>query len=294
MDKRGKGIMKLTLFRNATMIIEYAGTSFLVDPAFGKKGSRDPFPCELRPDERNPVAELPAEPEEITAMADAVIITHLHSDHFDGEAAEVLPKEMPVFVQDAADAEAVSGYGFTDVRDLSAEQEFGAGQSFGGIQMIKTPGRHGEFGMSEEALADLGNVCGVVMRSKQAGCGVDPEDCKIDPADCEAAAGCVEKTLYIAGDTVFYDDVAETIDAYSPDVIVVNAGANNLAGDRLVMDEADVLSVHEAAPGAVIVAVHMEAFNHWVLSREELKAFAEEKGFAEKIVIPEDGESIEC
>lgn len=37
----------------------------------------------------------------------------------------------------------------------------------------------------------------------------------------------------------------------------------------------------------------MEAVNRWVLSRSELDRFATEKGFADQLVIPEDGENID-
>ena len=69
-------------------------------------------------------------------------------------------------------------------------------------------------------------------------------------------------------------------------------GANRLAGDRLVMDADDVYEVHKACPEATLVCVHMEAFNHWTLSRRELWEYAGEKGFRDKIIIPADGEKI--
>ena len=101
-----------------------------------------------------------------------------------------------------------------------------------------------------------------------------------------------KKTLYVAGDTVWYGEVQKTIDAHNPEVIVVNAGDNQfLQGGSLVMNKEDVYEVHKAVPEATIIAVHMEAVNHWTLSREELKNFAEEKGMSSNILVPNDGES---
>ncbi len=57
------------------------------------------------------------------------------------------------------------------------------------------------------------------------------------------------------------------------------------------MSKDDVYKVHHAAPNATIIASHMEAVNHWTLSRDELKNFVEEQGFASKVLVPEDGES---
>ncbi len=254
--------MKINLIRNSTMIVEYAGNRFLVDPAFGKKGSRDPFPCSSHPHERNPVVELPVSVKEILKMTDAVIVTHMHSDHFDGEAAQALPKDIDMFVQDEADVAAMEELGFKNVEAMPLPSKYY------GIEILKTTGRHGEPGMDQAALDDLGNVCGVILRKEG------------------------EKTIYIAGDTVWYEGVEQAIKKYSPDIIVLNCGANELAGDRIVMDEHDVLEVHKAAPESVIVAVHMEAFNHWTLSRKKLWEFARANGFADNIFIPADGEGI--
>jgi len=56
------------------------------------------------------------------------------------------------------------------------------------------------------------------------------------------------------------------------------------------MGREDVLAVHKAAPAATIIATHMEAINHCILSRADLKDFAEKQGFAGSLLIPADGE----
>jgi L-ascorbate metabolism protein UlaG (beta-lactamase superfamily) len=101
-----------------------------------------------------------------------------------------------------------------------------------------------------------------------------------------------EKTLYLAGDTVWYDAVQEVIDTHKPEIIVVNAGDNQfLVGGSLVMGKDDVFEVYKAAPNSKIISTHMEAVNHWTLSREELKQFADEKGISSNVLVPDDGEA---
>jgi L-ascorbate metabolism protein UlaG (beta-lactamase superfamily) len=100
-----------------------------------------------------------------------------------------------------------------------------------------------------------------------------------------------EPTLYITGDTIWYDQVAETIKQYSPQVIVVNAGAAQfLHGDPITMTAGDVVRVCRAAPQAQVIAVHMEAINHCLLTREELAQQAESAGV--RLTIPADGETV--
>lgn len=76
-------------------------------------------------------------------------------------------------------------------------------------------------------------------------------------------------------------------------MIVLNAGyAQIIDLGPILMGPQGVLSVHRAAPAAQLVATHMEAVNHCILSRADLAAFAKKEGFAQRLAIPADGESL--
>jgi L-ascorbate metabolism protein UlaG (beta-lactamase superfamily) len=251
-------IMNIQQIRNATLVVEYAGKKFLIDPFLAEKGTYPPFPNSLRQDQNNPLVSLPTSIDDIINNVDAVIVTHLHLDHYDDAAKESLPKHIKMFVQNEDDAKAVNNDGFQNVEVLQEDTVFED------IQLIKTEGEHGR----GEILKLAGLVCGVVLKHQN------------------------EKTLYVAGDTVWYEAVQEVIDTHKPEIIVVNAGDNQfLEGGSLVMGKDDVYEVHKAAPAAKIIASHMEAVNHWALSREELKIFISEKGISSHVFVPEDGES---
>ena len=122
-----------------------------------------------------------------------------------------------------------------------------------GLVIHRTPARHG-FGTVAEALAPV--------------------------------SGFVLDELYLAGDTVWYEEVAETIGRFAPRLAVVHASAASfLEGGRIVMDVDDVREVVSRVP--VVVAVHFEAINHCHLSRAELAAAVP------GVVIPRDGETVE-
>lgn len=249
--------MKVKLIRNATLVVEYAGKTFLVDPFLGDQGAYPPFPNSLRQDQFNPLVSLPTSLDNIINV-DAIIVTHLHLDHFDDKAKEVLPKRIPMFVQNEEDANEIRNAGFQNVQIMSEHSRYED------IQLIKTYGEHGR----GEILKLAGNVCGVVFKHPD------------------------EKTLYVAGDTVWYEAVRESIETYKPEVIVVNGGDNQfLQGGSLVMGKNDIFQVHRAAPNSKIISVHMEAVNHWTLSRAELKDFLAEKGISSAVLVPDDGES---
>ena len=91
---------------------------------------------------------------------------------------------------------------------------------------------------------------------------------------------------------MWYEAVQEVILKNTPEIIVANAGDNQFfEGGSLVMGKDDVYEVYKAAPKAKIIAVHMEAVNHWTLSREQLKRFINEKGITSNVLVPDDGES---
>ena len=248
----------ITQIRNATQIIDYGGTRFLIDPIFAPKGAYPPFPCLLRPDVRNPMHDLPIPMRDLMNV-DAVIVTHLHAGHFDEEAKRALPKDMVVYVQNEADCSELTTAGFRNVHVL------GEGSMFGEVQLIRTSGRHA---YDDETADALGEVCRVMLRHAP------------------------DKTVYYTGDTVWCTEVEEATSAYKPLIIGANAGANSAMDKQLILGREELLRIHEAAPDAQIVATHMEAVNHWTLSRAELRAFAEEHGFSGILSIPEDGETI--
>ncbi len=94
----------------------------------------------------------------------------------------------------------------------------------------------------------------------------------------------------MAGDTVWCDEVRHALDEHRPDVVVVNAGGARLAeGGPITMTADDVVAVARHAPGATIVAVHLEAINHCVETRADLHQRIHDEGLAGRVSVPEDG-----
>ena len=236
--------MRITLVRNATLVLELAGRRILVEPMLDAAGARPSIEQTANP-VRNPTVELPFAAEEVVAGLDAILVTHCHKDHFDETAERLLPRDVPVFCQ-PEDAGRLGSVGL-DVRPV------GEWFDWNGLVIHRTPARHG-FGAVADALAPV--------------------------------SGFVLDELYLAGDTVWYEEVEETIGRFAPRVAVVHASAASfLEGGRIVMDVDDVREVVSRVP--VVVAVHFEAINHCHLSRAELAAAVP------GVVIPRDGETVE-
>lgn len=102
------------------------------------------------------------------------------------------------------------------------------------------------------------------------------------------------KTVYVAGDTVWTAHVEAAIAAYRPDVIVLNTGYARIAGfdGSIIMGKEDLGRAYRAAPGATIIGIHMEAFNHMTQPRSELLAYVAEHGMdAARVLVPADGQA---
>src|SRR3954447_19555663 len=90
--------MQLTLVRHATLALDFGGLRLLVDPMLDDAGARPPVPG--TPNERrNPLVPLPVAAADLVEGLDAVVVTHLHSDHLDDAAVRLLPRDVPLFCQ---------------------------------------------------------------------------------------------------------------------------------------------------------------------------------------------------
>lgn len=257
--------MKIQQIRNATLKIEYAGKIFLVDPwligaqKFGRfvdipgKPFRTPDP--VREQIPMPIFDLPAPVEEILRGVDRYIVTHIHPDHIDiapdGTLGAPLDKNIPVFAQNSADADALTCSGFKSVEVLG--ENF-----FGNVKLTKTPARHG-------TIEPLGEACGVIFSAPD------------------------EKILYLVGDSVWFGGVEDTLKNFRPDVVIVNACAAELIGNgRLIMNDEDIECIARTLPSAQIVVSHMDNVAHATITRHEMRALLIRRGI-EKFFMPADG-----
>ena len=246
--------MRLRLLRHATLIVEFAGRKLLIDPMLSAPGAMPAIENSPNP-HPNPLVPLPVSIQEMVQDLDAVLVTHTHRDHWDDAAGRELPKNVPLLCQPEDEAK-LRGQGFTRVQPLQT------GLIWNALEVTRTGGQHG----TGEIGKKMAPVSGFVLR------------------------GPGEDALYIAGDTIWCSEVQQAIQQFRPAVIVVNAGAARfLEGDPITMTAADVLSVCRAAPQAKVVAVHMEAINHCLLTRQELAAQVQSAG-TRQVLIPNDGD----
>lgn len=253
-----------TQIRSAATKVEYAGTTFLIDPMLASKAAYPAFPGTVNSQLRNPLVDLPM-PLSEAIRADAVVVTHAqHYDHWDAAARRALPRNMPIFVQSDEDAQSIRKDGFTDVRVLGIRVDFR------GTLLSRTDGQHGSDAMVAGRGKRLGPVSGVVFERPG------------------------YKTVYVAGDTTWNRYVDAAISRYHPDVMVLNACYGRLEGydGSFIMGKEDLYRAYRALPAATVVASHMEALAHCTQTRQDLRDYIAEKEMdPRRVLVPRDGES---
>ena len=120
---------RLTYLGHATVLLELDGRRVLTDPVL--RGHVGPL---LRRQARPHAARL--------APLDAILISHLHLDHFDPPSLRLLPRETTV-VTATGGARPLARLGFSDVRELAAGDETDvAGLRVAATVAVHEKGRH--------------------------------------------------------------------------------------------------------------------------------------------------------
>lgn len=247
--------MQIQLVRNATLRMTYGHHLFLTDPYLAPKHSQEP----LIGKSRNPLVDLPFPPEDVLTDVEMVIISHLHPDHFDNVAQQLLPRNVQIYCQ-PEDKLKIKEAGFSNVTAVEDRV------NWQGMSITRAPGQHGDEGW----VAQMGSVSGFIFRADDG------------------------PTIYWAGDTIWYEAVRDVILKTKPDIIITHSsGASFAAGQPIIMDGRQTLEVCRVAPQSTVIAIHMETFDFDTVSRKGLRALVETEGMeAKQLLIPEDGETL--
>jgi L-ascorbate metabolism protein UlaG (beta-lactamase superfamily) len=254
-DSRKAGyLMDIQLLRHATLVVKINEKMVLVDPMLSQAEAMPPIVNSTN-ERRNPLVAIVYH-QDLWQQIDAVLLTHMHRDHFDDAAARELPKDKRLFCQ-PEDELKLKELGFLQITPIHDQY------CWEGITITRTAGQHG----TGEIGVKMAPVSGYILQSEG------------------------EPTLYLAGDTIYCPEVESALQNYHPHVTIVNAGAAQFSkGDPITMTAQDIGAVCRFEPKTTVVAVHMEAINHCLLSREELQNYLAKEGFSEQVLIPADGE----
>jgi L-ascorbate metabolism protein UlaG (beta-lactamase superfamily) len=246
--------MQIRLIRSATLTVELAGIRLLIDPWLAAKGAGKSYSGRGR----SPLVDLPCPVGELLEGMDAVLVSHLHSDHFDEVAQRRLARSIPILCH-ARDHEAIAAIGFEDVRAI------GDAIRIGDVSIRTTEGRHGP----PEVLEDMGEVSGFLISAPS------------------------EPKLYWAGDTILCQQVERVLAEEGPDIVVVHGcGALWNGKGPLVMDLPMIEQMLSLAPDAELVVTHLDAVDHATVYRSDIERAAASWVGRSRLHVPEDGKTL--
>jgi L-ascorbate metabolism protein UlaG (beta-lactamase superfamily) len=226
----------ITHIGGPTALIEMGGFRLLTDPTFDPPGDY-PLPHVTLKKTSGP-SRSAAE----VGHADAVLLSHdQHADNLDTSGRAFLTASATRVLTTRAGAGRLgkNAEGMAPWDTVTLTHPAG-----GSLTVTATPARHGPAGI--EPLA--GVVIGFVL----------------------AMPAC--PTIYITGDTVWYEGVAEVARRFSPELVLLFAGAARTRGPfHLTMDVNDALEAAHGFPNATIVPVHYEGWAHFSQGRADLE-----------------------
>jgi L-ascorbate metabolism protein UlaG (beta-lactamase superfamily) len=228
----------LTYIGGPTALIELDGLRLLTDPTFDPAGAE--FPTALYSLKKT---SSPAIPLEALGKIDVVLLSHDHHfDNLDNAGRASLHNAGKVLTTPAgADRLGNSAVGLAPWQGLELPTPRG-----NTLRVTGTPARHGPAG------GDRGPVTGFLLSLVEA----------------------PENAIYVSGDTVWYEGVAEVSQRFSVKLAILFMGAakvQQVGPAPLTFTAEDGVEAARAFSNAVIVPLHHEGWAHFSESRQQIE-----------------------
>ncbi|TDB79313.1 MBL fold metallo-hydrolase [Micromonospora sp. KC721] len=255
---------EVTFVGTATTLLRIGGFTLLTDPNFLHRGQRAYLGKGLwskrSTEPALTVAQLPT--------LDAVVLSHLHGDHFDRVARRELDRELPIVTTPAA-GRTLRRWGFGAAEGLPTWQSRELRRGDGTLRLTALPGQHGP--------GPLDRLLPEVM-----GTMIDLE-----------RAGAHRFRLYVTGDTLRTARLAE-IPRRFPDVdaMLIHLGGTRIAGILLTMDAKQGADVVELIRPKLTVPIHYDDYPVFRSPLRHFVAEAKRRGFVSAVRTIARGETV--
>jgi L-ascorbate metabolism protein UlaG (beta-lactamase superfamily) len=225
----------MTFGGNATMLLRIGGFALLTDPNFLHRGQRAYLGYGLR---AKRLTEPALQPTQLPAL-DAIVLSHLHGDHWDRIATRSLPKDTRVVTTPEA-AKCLAGRGFTETSPLQAWQTQELNRGTETLRITSVPGVHGPGPLARVLPQVMGSVVELVR---------------------DAA---VTWRGYISGDTLYRPFLGQVLERTGPlDVLIPHLGGTKALGLTVTMDARQGADLVELLKPPVTVPVHYDDYDRF-------------------------------
>jgi L-ascorbate metabolism protein UlaG (beta-lactamase superfamily) len=254
----------LEFIGTATTLLRLGPFTLLTDPNFLHRGQRAYLGKGLWSRRRT---EPSCQPADLPAI-DAVLLSHLHGDHFDRIARHELDRALPVVTTPPA-GRRLQTWGFGGATGLDTWQSWETERDGAGLRITAVPGVHAP----GPARAMLPPVMGSVLELEQPGRPVF--------------------RLYVSGDTLCRPWLREVVDRKGPlDAAVLHLGGTRILGITVTMDARQGTDLLELLEPPVAVPVHHDDYGVFKSPLADFLAEARSRGLAERVRTVARGETI--
>ncbi len=223
----------LTFGGTATTVLRLGEFTLLTDPNFVHRGERIHLGYGLF---SKRCTEPALQPDDLPKL-DALLLSHLHADHFDRVARDKLSRDLPVVTTPHAAAK-LATWGFGSTVPLTPWETFTLTRGDQTLTVTATPGTHGP-GLVSRLLPP---VMGSVVR--------------LD------VAGQTALTLYVTGDTLYRPWLAQVAERHGTlDAVVAHLGGTKVLGVLVTMDAKQGADLVEALRPAVTIPIHYDDYS---------------------------------
>ena len=254
----------MTFGGNATMLLRIGGFTLLTDPSFVRRGTRVYLGYGLWTRRLTDPALQPAD----LPPLDAIVLSHLHGDHWDDIATDGLDKETPlVTTQEAARALGARGFGATaDLRPWQSHELIRGEET---LRVTAVPGVHGPGPLAKLLPPVMGSVLELVR------------------------GGEVTWRGYVSGDTLRRPFLAEVLERCGPlDVLIPHLGGTRALGLTVTMDAGQGADLVEMLRPPVTVPIHYDDYGRFASSLGDFVTEVRRRGLPGELRTAVRGETI--
>jgi L-ascorbate metabolism protein UlaG (beta-lactamase superfamily) len=225
----------LTFGGNATTLLRIGRFTLLTDPNFIRRGQRVYLGKGLW---AKRLTEPALQPTQLPAL-DAILLSHLHGDHWDRVAHRSLDRTLPVLTTQAA-ARTLARRGFRESVDLRPWQRHELARDDETLRITSVPGVHGPGPLARVLPPVMGSVLELLR------------------------GGEVSWRGYISGDTLFRPFLGEVLQRCGPlDVVIPHLGGTKALGVTVTMDGRQGADLVELLKPPVTVPVHYDDYDRF-------------------------------